>query len=81
MGRDIRAWDLLSVLLGDEPVLPPHSQYYQRLLGTDQNGARQVLEQQLKDKNLEELDSTVLIPALQVLPSKIGIGMIWMRRR
>ncbi len=64
MGRYIPSLGFLSVLLGDEPVLPPHSQYYQRLLGTDQNGARQVLEQQLKDKNLEELYSTVLIPAL-----------------
>jgi predicted PurR-regulated permease PerM len=66
MGRYIPSLGFLNVLLGDEPVLPPHSQYYQRLLGTDQNEARHVLEQQLKDKTLEELYSTVLIPALSL---------------
>jgi predicted PurR-regulated permease PerM len=66
MGRYIPRLSFLNVLLGDEPVLPPHAQYYQRLLATDQNEARQVLEQHLKENNLEELYSTVLIPALSL---------------
>jgi len=66
MGRYIPSLEFLNVLLGDEPVLPPPSQYYQRLLATDQNEARHVLEEQLKDKNLEELYSAVLIPALSL---------------
>lgn len=64
MGRYIPSLEFLNVLLGDEPVLSPPSQYYQRLLGTDQNEAKRVLEEQLKDKTLEEVYGSVLIPAL-----------------
>jgi predicted PurR-regulated permease PerM len=66
MGRYVPSLSFLNVLLGDAPVLPPHAQYYQRLLATDQNEARQVLELHLKENNLEELYSTVLIPALSL---------------
>lgn len=66
MGRFVPALGFLNVLLGDEPALPPHVQYYQRLLATDQNEARQVLEQYLKEKSLEELYSSVVIPALSL---------------
>ena len=64
MGRYVPSLSFLNVLLGDEPVLSPHAQYYQRLLAADQNEARHVLEQYLKEKSLEELCSSVLIPAL-----------------
>lgn len=66
MGRYVPSLSFLNVLLGDEPVLPPHAQYYQRLLAADQNEAQQVLEQYLKDKNPEELYSSVVIPALRL---------------
>jgi predicted PurR-regulated permease PerM len=36
MGRYVPSLRFLSVLLGDEPVLSPESQYYQRLLASDQ---------------------------------------------
>jgi hypothetical protein len=56
----------LNVLLGDEPVLSPQAQYYQRLLATE-NEARQVLERYLKkEKSLEDLYSSVVIPALSL---------------
>jgi predicted PurR-regulated permease PerM len=64
MGRYIPDLNFFSILLGDEPVLSPHVQYYQRLLAADQNEARQVLELYLKDKTLDELYSEVVIPAL-----------------
>ncbi|MGC1620588.1 MAG: AI-2E family transporter [Candidatus Acidiferrum sp.] len=64
MGRHVPSLSFLNVLLGDEPVLPPHAHYYQRLLAADQNEARQVLEQCLKEKSLEELYDSVVIPAL-----------------
>ena len=54
----------LNILLGDEPVLAPHAQYYQRLLATDQNEARQVLERYRKEHTLEQTYSSVLLPAL-----------------
>ncbi len=66
MGRHVPSLSFLSVLLGDDPVLSPAAQYYQRLLATDQNEARQILELYLKEKPLEELYSEVVIPALSL---------------
>lgn len=66
MGRYMPSLHFLSILLGDEPVLSPHIQYYQRLLATDENEARHVLEQYLKDKSVEDLYSAVVIPALSL---------------
>jgi hypothetical protein len=66
MGRYVPSLVFLSVLLGDEPVLSPESQYYQRLLATDQNEARRILELYLKEKSLEDLYSSVVIPALNL---------------
>jgi hypothetical protein len=66
MGRYVPSLVFLSVLLGDEPGLSPASQYYQRLLATDQTEARQILELYLKEKSLEDLYSSVVIPALSL---------------
>jgi len=66
MGRYVPGLSFLHILLGDEPVLSPDAQYYQRLLAADQNEARQVLEQYLKEKSLDELYSSVVIPALSL---------------
>jgi predicted PurR-regulated permease PerM len=66
MGRYVPSLNFLNLILGDEPVMPPQAQYYQRLLATDQNEARHVLEQCLKEKSLEELYSSVVIPALSL---------------
>jgi predicted PurR-regulated permease PerM len=66
LGRYVPQLGFLNVLLGDEPVLPPHAQYYQRLLAADQDEARQILEEYLKKKPLEDLYSSVVIPALSL---------------
>jgi predicted PurR-regulated permease PerM len=66
MGRYVPNLHFLSILLGDAPVLSPHIQYYQRLLATDETEARHVLEQCLKEKGVEELYSSVIIPALSL---------------
>jgi len=64
MGRYIPSLKFLSILLGDEPALSTHVQYYQRLLATDQSEAKKVLEEYLKDNSVDEMYSSVLIPAL-----------------
>jgi predicted PurR-regulated permease PerM len=66
MGRYSPSLSFLNILLGDEPVLEPHAQYYQRLLALDQNDARAIAEQYAKGNNLEDLYSTVVIPALSL---------------
>jgi predicted PurR-regulated permease PerM len=63
-GRHIPNMGFLNVLLGDEPVLPPEVHYYQRLLATDHEEARQVLDGHLKEKSLTDLYDGVVIPAL-----------------
>ncbi len=64
MGRYSPKLDFLNTILGDEPVLPPQTQFYQRLLGTDQNAARQILDQYRLEHSLEDTYDTVLLPAL-----------------
>jgi predicted PurR-regulated permease PerM len=64
MGRYVPSLNFLKVLLGDEPEISRSDLYYQRLLASDQNEARQVLEQYLEGKPLGELYSEVLVPAL-----------------
>jgi predicted PurR-regulated permease PerM len=66
IGRHTPSLSFLNVILGDEPVLTPDAQYYQRLLATDQNEAGRVLEQHLREHNLEETYSSVLLPALSM---------------
>jgi predicted PurR-regulated permease PerM len=67
MGRYVPSLNFLRILLGDQPEISRSSLYYQRLLASDQNEARQVLEQYLKEKPLEDLYGEVLIPALSMV--------------
>ena len=64
MGRYIPGLSGLSVLLGDEPVLPLSVQFYQRLLAVDHDDARLHLDRWAKDKPLDEIYETVVVPAL-----------------
>jgi predicted PurR-regulated permease PerM len=64
IGRYVPSLSFLNVILGDEPVLAPHAVYYQRLLASDQTEARRVLEDYLKEKPLQDLYSSVVIPAM-----------------
>jgi hypothetical protein len=66
LGRYVPSLRFLAVLLGDEPVLSPPAQYYQRLLAGDQTEAKQVLEEFLEQNSLEELYNSVVIPALSL---------------
>jgi len=64
VGRHVPRLRFLQILLGDEPPLTPDSRFYQRLLAMDHDEARQVLENYLEGKTLEEMYDSVLIPAL-----------------
>ncbi len=66
LGRHVPRLGFLDVLLGDEPVLTPDSHFYQRLLATDHEEARQVLQKYLEGSTLQELYDSVLIPALSL---------------
>lgn len=66
LGRYVPQLSFLEIILGDEPVLDPEELFYQRLLAMDQEEARNLVEAQLKEKSLESLYQTVLIPALRL---------------
>lgn len=66
IGRYVPRLSFLPVLLGDDPVLAPDSRFYQRLLALDRDEARVILVEYLKNKSLEDLYDSVLIPALNL---------------
>ena len=66
LGRYVPQLSFLEIILGDEPALRPQELFYQRLLAMDQDEARNIVETQLKEKSLESLYETVLIPALRL---------------
>ncbi len=66
LGRYVPNLEFLHVILGDEPVLSPEAQFYQRLLAMDQREAHSVIDEFLKDRSLVELYDAVMIPALSM---------------
>jgi len=66
VGRYVPGLAFLNVLLGDEQVLAPEAQVYQRLLAMDQAEATDVVEEWLDGKSLCALYDQVLIPALSL---------------
>ncbi len=66
MGRYLPGLRFFNILLGDEQTLAPDVEYYQRLLAADQEDARRILERCRKNQPLEELYSSVVIPALSL---------------
>jgi predicted PurR-regulated permease PerM len=64
LGRYVPQLGFLHILLGDEPVLTPETHFYQRLLASDHREARQVLDQYLEGKSLQEVYDSVVIPGL-----------------
>jgi predicted PurR-regulated permease PerM/CheY-like chemotaxis protein len=67
LGRHVPQLEFLYILFGDEPALAPEASYYQRLLSLDEDGAREVLDNYLKEKPLLDLYDQVLIPALSLV--------------
>jgi hypothetical protein len=66
IGRYVPQFEFLGVVLGDEPVLPPEAHYYQRLLALDDDEAREVAQEFMKEKSTLELYDSVVIPALRL---------------
>jgi predicted PurR-regulated permease PerM len=76
LGRYVPQLEFLHVILGDEPVLSPDVQLYQRLLAMDQHEAHTVIELFLKDRSLVELYDAVMIPALSMAEEERHRGVL-----
>jgi predicted PurR-regulated permease PerM len=64
MGRYVPDLGYLNVLLGVEPVLAPHTRFYQRLLAMDEDDAEDLAEGYANEKGLVALYDEVVLPAL-----------------
>jgi predicted PurR-regulated permease PerM len=64
LGRHIPQLSFLHILLGDQPVLAAEAHLYQRLLAMDEQEARTVAEEYLKEHSLVQLYDAVILPAL-----------------
>lgn len=67
LGRHVPSLQFLSVLLSDEPVLPPAARFYQRMLALDFEEAAEIAEKSLKHKPLAETYDEVVLPALAMM--------------
>jgi predicted PurR-regulated permease PerM len=64
LGRHVPKFEFLDVLLGNEPVLLPPQQLYQRLLSGDPDEATEKAEEYLQSNSVTDYYSLVAIPAL-----------------
>lgn len=64
LGRYVPQLEFLFVLLGDEPVMPPAAQFYQRLLAMDHREAQAIAVDFLKANDPLALYDGVIVPAL-----------------
>jgi hypothetical protein len=64
LGRYVPQLEFLFVLLGDEPVMPPAAQFYQRLLAMDYREAQAIAVEFLKGNDALALYDGVILPAL-----------------
>jgi predicted PurR-regulated permease PerM len=64
LGKYIPQMEFIAVLLSDEPVLEPSTNYYQRLVAHDQDEAAALAEEYYKTHPLEAVYDELLVPAL-----------------
>ena len=64
LGRHVPHLFFLHILLGDEPALAAEAHLYQRLLAMDDQEARTVAEEYLRENSLLQLYDSVILPTL-----------------
>ncbi len=64
LGKNVRRFEFLDIMLGDEPPLAPHVAFYQRLTARDQDEAADVALKVAKESGPDVAFETVVIPAL-----------------
>lgn len=76
LGRHVPQFQFLDVLLGNEPVLSPDEQLYQRLLANDPDEATERAEEYLRENDLAEFYETVALPALVMAEADRSRGVL-----
>ncbi|MGH7003357.1 MAG: AI-2E family transporter, partial [Alphaproteobacteria bacterium] len=81
LGRHVPKFEFLDVLLGNEPVLLPPQQLYQRLLSGDPDEATEKAEEYLQSASIIDYYAAVAIPALLLAEHDRGRGVLDTPRR
>jgi hypothetical protein len=81
IGRYVPNFRFLDILLSDENALPPGTQLYQRLLVSDEEESRELVEEYLKANSVDELLEHVLLPALELTEQDTQRGTLDAARR
>jgi predicted PurR-regulated permease PerM len=76
MGKYIPQLEFLHVMLGDQPVLEPHEQLYQRLLASNREEADDLLNGALRTQSLLEVCDTVVVRAMQLAEQDFERGTL-----
>lgn len=76
LGKHFPNLAFLDILLGDEAVLTPQVQLYQRLLARDQDEAFEIVREQLQKVPMGAVFDDVMIPALASARSDFESGLI-----
>ncbi len=67
MGSHVPSLEFLTVLLGDRPVIPLYTAFFQRMLAHDEREAADILFSSLKSDSLVSVYDSILIPALTLV--------------
>jgi hypothetical protein len=81
LGRHVPQFEFLDVVLGNEPVLAPHQQLYQRLLAGDPTEATDRAEAYLEENTVLSFYETVALPALALAEQDRSRGVLTEERR
>ncbi len=66
IGRHVPRLGFLEILLGDQPVLPAESRFYQRLLAGDQEEIARIAESVAKESTFAQAADAFLLPAMRM---------------
>jgi predicted PurR-regulated permease PerM len=74
LGKHVRRFEFLDVLLGDTPALEPRVAFYQRLAARDQDEASEVALEVARKDGPDAALETVIVPALCLARRDLGDG-------
>jgi predicted PurR-regulated permease PerM len=76
VGKYVPRLQVLTVLLGDEPVLSPRVVFFQRLAARDHDEAADIVEKELARQSTEKVFDDILIPALTEARKDVRRGLL-----
>lgn len=76
LGRHVAGFEILAILLGNEPVFEPKTRLYQRLLTQDRDEALQVVQRFARTATPAEVFDRVVLPAAAQITHDHEVGLL-----